>query len=181
MPQGAKTWEKIFLFRSEDLGDGLALALDDGKVIFGDPEEALEEALAVEELAGLDFEDPAFGILDGFFAAEGGGVEPETLLGEEERLDLAEVAEVLFGEDEADEGGAGLADQFFFAPAVGGEEDFAGFLVFAGLDAAVADLFYQHFLLVEVLLADSFAGGFAFGGFAGEAGGRVGGEGDGGY
>lgn len=181
MPQGAETREKIFLFRAEDLRHRLALALDDGEVVFGDPEEALEEALTIEELAGLDFEDPALRTLHRFFAAEGGGIEPEALLGEEEWLDLAKIAEVLFGEDEANEGGAGFADQLFFAPAIGGEEDFAGFGVFARFDAAVADLFNPHLLLVEVLLADRFAGGFALGGFAGEAGGRVGGEGDGGY
>lgn len=126
MPHGAEAREKIFFFRPEDLGDGLAFALDDREVVFGDPEEALEEPLAVEELAGLDFENPALRILHGFLAAEGGGVEPEALLGEQERLDLAEIAEVLFGEDEADEGGAGFADQFFLAAAVGGEEDLAG-------------------------------------------------------
>ena len=181
MPHGAETREKIFLFRAEDLGHGLALALDDGKVVLGDPEETLKEPLAVEELAGFHFQDPAFGVLDRFFTAEGGGVEPETFLGEEQRLDFAEVTEVLFREDQANQGSAGLADQLFFAATVGGEQDFADLLVFTGLDAAVADLFDQHFLLVEVLFADGFAGGFPLGGLAGEAGGRVRGEGDGGY
>ena len=181
MPHGAETREKIFLLRAEDLGDRLALASDDGEVVFGDPEKTLEQALAIEQLAGLDFQHPALGILHRFFAAEGGGIEPEAFLGEQQRLDLAEVAEVLFGEDEADQRGTRLPHQLLLAAAVGSEQDFPGFLVFAGFDAAVADLLDQHLLLVEVLLADGFAGGFAVGGFAGKAGGRVGGEGDGGY
>jgi len=115
MPHGAETREKIFLSRAEDLRHGLAFALDDRKVVLGDPEETLEEPLAVEELAGLYLQHPAFDVLHSLFAAESGGVKPEALFGEEQRLDLAEVAEVFFGEDEAHERRAGLTDQLLFA------------------------------------------------------------------
>jgi len=181
MPEGAKTGEKIFSFGSKDFRDGLAFGLDGGIVGLGDPEEAGEEALAVENLAWLHFEDPSGDALHGLFAAVLGFVEPEALASEEERLDFTEVAEVLLGEDEAGEGGRGLADEAFGAFAGGAEEDLAGFAILAGLDAFGPDLLDADALLVEILQTDGFAGGFAVGGLAGEAGRGFGAGSDGRY
>jgi hypothetical protein len=119
--------------------------------------------------------------LHGFFAAVLGFVEPEAFASEEEGLDFAEVAEVLLGEDEAGERGGGLADEAFGAFAGRAEEDLAGFAVLAGLDAFGPDLLDADALLVEILRTDGFAGGFAVGGLAGEAGRGFGAGGDGRY
>ncbi len=181
MPEGAKAGEKIFFFRAEDFGDRLALAADDGKIGLRDPEEPVEQALAVENLAGGDGEDPARGVGDGLFAAVAGGVERELFLRQEQRLDFAEVAEVLVGEDEAGERGARFADRAFGSFAGWGEDDLAGFDILAGLAAVFGEFFDADVLAVEVLGAGGFAGRFAFGDLAGEAGRRVGGEADGGY
>ena len=81
MPDGTKTGKKIFLFRAEDLRDGLPFALHHRKVALGDPEQALKETLAVQNLAGLHFQDPAGGVLYGLLAAKGSGVEPKALPG----------------------------------------------------------------------------------------------------
>lgn len=175
MPDGGETGEKILLFFGDDLGDGAAFGADDGEIGLGRPEEAFKEALAVENLAGLDGENPAGDAVDGLFAAGLGLVEPEAFFGEEEGLDFLDVAKVFGGELEADEAVGGGLGEFFGAFAGGGEDDFALFGVVAGADVALVELFEEELLSVEVLRADGFRGGLAFGDAFGEVAGRIGG------
>ena len=181
MPHGAKTREKILLFRAEDLRDGLSFALHHRKVALGNPEQALKETLAVQNLAGLHFQDPAGGILDGLFAAEGSGIKPQALLGKQERLNLSQVAEIFVGQDQADQSRRCFGDHRFGSFAGGGEHDFARLAELAGLAALGADLLYQHLLPVKVLGADGLAGGLAIGRSASKAGRGFGAVADGGY
>ena len=102
MADGSEKGEKIFFFLGEKLGDGAALGTNDGKIGLGGPEEAFEEALAVEELAGFDFEDPAGDAVDDFFAAGLGLVKPKAVFSQEEGLDFADIPKILGGEFEAD-------------------------------------------------------------------------------
>ena len=119
MSDGSESGEKIFLFRTKDFRDGFALAADDGKVALGHPEQAVEQALAVEDLARGDGEDPAGGVFDRFLAPVAGGIERELLFRQQQRLDLAEIAEVFLGQDQAGEHRLRLADQPF-GPFAGG-------------------------------------------------------------
>ena len=97
MAEGGEKGEKIFFFFGEQLGNGAALGTDDGEIGLGGPEEAFEEALAIEELAGFDFEHPARDAINDLFPTGLGLVKPETVFGEEEGLDFADIAEILGG------------------------------------------------------------------------------------
>ena len=174
MPDGGETGEKILFFFRDDLGDGAAFRADDGEIGLGGPEESFKEALAVENLAGLDGEDPAGDAVDGLLAAGLGLVEPEAVFGKEEGLNFLDIAEVFRGELEADEAVGGGGGEFFGAFAGGGEDDFAFFGVDAGAGVALVELFDEELLFVEVLGADGFRGGFAFGDALGKVAGRFG-------
>ncbi len=89
--------EKIFFFSREEMGNGAALGADYRKISLGGPEETFEQALAVQELAGFDFEDPAGDAVDDLFAPGLGLVEPQAVFGEQEGLDFPDIPEIFGG------------------------------------------------------------------------------------
>ena len=173
LTDGGEVREEILAFGGADLGDGLTFHVDDVEFLLVDPDEAVEEAHVAEDLAGADLEDPAIDSIHGFVAADLGFVIPEAVLGEDEGLDITDIAEVFGREEEGLEGIDGGADGLFGALTGGREDDVAYLFIHAAGGAVAVELFQGDGLAVHVLVALGLGFGFAMGDEAGQIGWRV--------
>lgn len=171
--QGGEAGEEVFVGAGAEFGDGAPVAADDGEGGLIDPQQSVEHAEALKQLARGEFEDPAGASVDVFFALEADEVAGQEVWGEQEGLDVADVFEVFGGEAQAAESVGGGANELFGAVAGGGEDDVAGFAVLSGAGSALLD---DDGLAVGVLGAGFLGGEFSFGDAADEVGGRIGGE-----
>ncbi len=170
--QGGEAGKEVFVRAGAEFRDGAAVGADDGEGLLFGPDEAVEHAKALKELAGGEFEDPAIAAVHILVALEADDVAGQEFGGDQQGLDVANVGEVLGGEDQALKGVGRGADQLFGAFARWGEDDVAGLAVLATARTA----FFDHNLLaVSILSARVLRGEFAFGDAAGEIRRRIGG------
>ena len=103
------------MLRSVDLRQRLAGDFDDLLVLTADPDHAVQHALTFEHLPGRQPKYVAGLILDIFQTFEAELISPECVFGENERLYLAKVSEILFGQPDPFETVVRPADELFDA------------------------------------------------------------------
>lgn len=166
--------------RAGVLRDGDAVDEDDFVVFLIDPDFALEVAVALDELLGLDVEDVGVELVDVLFAEVGEVVVGEFWRGEDEGKALLDIAEVVLGHDDALDGVLGGEGDVLFAMAGFVEADVGDLVILAvGAPGVVGDGVEFHVLNEGVFVARGGEGGLTLAHLVddlgdGDAGGRGG-------
>ena len=131
LADGGEAGKQVLRFHAVDLGDGLALQADDGIILLIHPQQAVEQALPLQDLARPNLKHPAIDTIDFLVAAELVFVIPKLVFRHDEGLYIAHVGEVFVGHLEALQGEKRLADQLLGALMLGREDDVAHLAIFA--------------------------------------------------
>ena len=92
-------------------------------MLLTDPDQSVEQSIFIKHLPGSEPVHVAVFAIEGFRAFVGHLISPQRVLGQHERLHLAQISEVFVGQSNALQLGVRLADEFLDALAVRREQD----------------------------------------------------------
>src|ERR1700693_875113 len=115
LPQRREVREQILVLQRSDLRHGFAFAADDGVIEFRNPQHAVKEPLALQDLARTNLDHITIDAVHRFFALEMCLVEENLIGGKQERLHFADVAKILVCQLKPAQTVDGLADHLLSA------------------------------------------------------------------
>src|ERR1022692_87032 len=173
LPQSGEVDKQILGFGGPDLRNGLPLAADDRVVFLVHPQHALEQPLALQDLAWLDPDDVAIHSIHGLLAFEMRLIQKQLILGQQKRLDVTDVSKILFSQSDPVEVVERPLDHLFGAFLFRREDDVTLFPITAHDRTTIVEFIDGQTLAIGVVGLSFGCFGFALGHTFGQIGRRV--------